>query len=174
MQAEKVPFERPSADAAHLERVPGGRSPVTRAMVTRDQPASPRDPRLVELPIFPDDRGVLTFGEYGDHLPFIPKRYYVIMDVPGGKTRGGHAHSRYHSFLVCLKGSCHIALDNGQKVWEYRLDSPRKGLYVPPMHFNRLSEFSSDAVLLSLSSGLYDRSEYVLAYDEFTRRVNRG
>lgn len=136
---------------------------------------SPGDPvaevRVIELPVHSDERGSLTVGQYGDHIPFVPLRYYAIFDVPEERVRGGHAHSRFHSFLVCLKGACSITLDNGRTKQTYRLDTPRKGLYVPPRHFNRLFDFSRDAVLLCLSSGKYDRAEYILNYDDFVRSL---
>lgn len=127
--------------------------------------------RVVQLPLITDDRGALSFGQVGDHLPFVPRRYFVILDVPEGKVRGEHAHSVLHSFLVCLHGACTVTVDDGLRRETHRLDAPIKGLYIPPLHWNELRDFTSDTVLLCLSSGEYDRAEYLLDYDTFMKAV---
>jgi dTDP-4-dehydrorhamnose 3,5-epimerase-like enzyme len=126
------------------------------------------EPRLVELPVLPDDRGMLTFGQFGEHIPFVPRRYYSILDVPSGKLRGQHAHRRQHGFAVCLRGGFTITLDDGRATHDWRLDTPSRGLYIPPMYWNTLSDFTPDAVILCLASGEYDESDYIRDHAEFT------
>jgi dTDP-4-dehydrorhamnose 3,5-epimerase-like enzyme len=126
-------------------------------------------PRLVELPMKPDDRGVLTFAQVGDHLPFVPRRYFAITGVPEGQVRGEHAHRREHAFMVCLSGSLTVALDDGRTREEWRLDSPAQGLYIPPLHWDRLSEFAPGTVVLCLASAEYDPEDYIRDYAEFTK-----
>ena len=123
--------------------------------------------RLVELPIITDPRGSLSFAEYGDHLPFIPRRYFVVFDVPAGKVRGAHAHRTTEQFLVCVKGSVSIIVDDGRNSEEVVLNSPAAGLYIPPNVWATQQNYSTDAVLLVLSSSVYDPEEYIREYREF-------
>lgn len=130
---------------------------------TRARPGA----RLIELPLIPDDRGLLTFGQAEMHIPFIPRRYYSILQVPRGKVRGEHAHRAQHGFIVCLAGGVTIVLDDGNDKHEWRLQSPATGLYIPPMIWNVLFDFSDDAVVLCLSSGDYDEADYIRDRAEF-------
>ena len=133
----------------------------------------PLRPALVDMPMKPDGRGVLTFGQVGDHLPFVPRRYYAIMEVPDGKVRGEHAHRRQHGFMVCLAGALTVTLDDGESKQSWRLDGPEKGLYIPPMHWDTLSDFTPGAVVLCLSSGEFDEGDYIRNYDEFLELTRR-
>jgi UDP-2-acetamido-3-amino-2,3-dideoxy-glucuronate N-acetyltransferase len=126
---------------------------------------------LITLPVFPDDRGTLTFAQVGDHLPFVPRRYYAITNVPAGKLRGEHAHSTLHQFITCLKGAFTMMLDDGHTRRTYRLDSLAKGLHIPPLHWSVLSDFTHDAVVVCLSSGEYDPAEYIRDYGAFLAAV---
>ena len=132
-----------------------------------DRPAA----GIVELPVFTDERGSLTFGQRGSHMPFTPRRYYAIMGVPEGAVRGQHAHRRQHGFITCLTGAFTIMLDDGTRQRTWRLDTPKRGLYIPPLHWNTLSEFTADAVVLCLASEAYDPLEYLHDYDEFLAAV---
>lgn len=125
--------------------------------------------RLIRLPRIVDLRGSLTFGEYDKHLPFHPKRYFVIFDVPSIEVRGEHAHRQQHQFLVCLKGSCSVVLDDAQTREEVVLDKPNLGLYLPPMAWGIQYKYSADAILLVLASDVYDAADYIRDYDEFAR-----
>ena len=116
---------------------------------------------LVRLPAVADDRGVLSFAEVGQQLPFAPRRYFVIMDVPAGKMRGAHGHRVAHQFLVCLRGTVTIRLDDGKARDEIVLRSPRDGLHIPPGVWNDLLDFSPDALLLCFASEAYDPEEYI-------------
>ena len=126
---------------------------------------------MVDIPAFEDSRGMLTFAQEGDHIPFTPRRYYTLMTVPEGKTRGGHAHAAYHTFIVALRGACLATYDDGVLRRSVRLERPTLGLYLPPLHWRELSGFSADGLILCLSSGLYDPAEYIHDYEAFARAV---
>lgn len=123
--------------------------------------------RVCQLPIVADLRGNLSFGEYDRHLPFVPKRYFLVFDVPSKEVRGEHAHKRLEQFLVCVKGSCAVVVDDGRNREEIFLDSPGIGLYIPAMVWATQYKYSSDAVLLVLASDVYDAEDYIRNYDEF-------
>jgi dTDP-4-dehydrorhamnose 3,5-epimerase-like enzyme len=100
-------------------------------------------------------------------LPFLPKRYFIVFDVAEGQTRGGHAHSTSHQLLICVKGSCLVALDDGKTRDEVWLDRPELALYLPPKIWATQKQFSPDAVLMVLASDLYNPEEYIKDYEEF-------
>lgn len=129
--------------------------------------------RIVDIPEIADERGSLTFAQSGSHLPFVARRYFTIMDVPRGAGRGGHAHRTVQQFIVALRGSVTISVDDGSRERQVVLDSPRKGLYVPPMIWNDLSEMSPDTVILCLASGDYDEAEYIRDRSTFLKEVAR-
>jgi serine acetyltransferase len=135
---------------------------------------SVKQAKLIKLPHIVDLRGSLTFGEYGQHLPFLPKRYFVIFDVPTQEVRGEHAHKALHQFLICLKGSCAVVVDDGVHRDEVILQEANVGLYLPPMVWATQYKYSSDAVLLVLASDVYDADDYIRDYDEFLRLTQQG
>lgn len=130
--------------------------------------------RLIELPLIVDLRGNLSFAEYGQHLPFEPKRYFIVFDVPSVEVRGEHAHRELHQFLICLKGRCSVALDDGLHRDEVILDRPNVGLHLPPMIWASQYQYSSDAVLLVLASDIYKSEDYIRDYDEYLASINRS
>ena len=123
--------------------------------------------RVHRLPVFADLRGSLSVGEFSEHVPFVPKRYFIVFDVPGKDVRGEHAHRRCHQFLVCLKGSLSVVVDDGTSSEEITLDRPSIGLYLPPMIWAVQYRYSADALLLVFASDPYDASDYIRDYDEF-------
>lgn len=123
--------------------------------------------KLIRLPCIIDLRGGLTFGEYDKHLPFSPKRFFVIFDVPTKDVREEHAHKEQHQFLVCLKGSCSVVLDDGYHRDEIVLNHPTIGLYVPPMIWGIQYKYTMDAVLLVLASDIYESDDYIREYEVF-------
>ena len=125
--------------------------------------------RLYELPLIRDQRGSLSFAQYDETLPFLPKRYFIVFDVGKGQTRGGHAHSIVHQLLICVKGSCLVSLDDGKARDEVLLDRRELALYIPSKIWATQQQFSSDAVLLALASEVYDPGEYIKDYEEFLR-----
>jgi dTDP-4-dehydrorhamnose 3,5-epimerase-like enzyme len=124
---------------------------------------------LYELPVIRDSRGSLSFAQYQETLPFLPKRYFIVYDVPEGQTRGAHAHRAVHQLLACVKGSCIVSLDDGKTRDEVLLDRPELALYIPPRIWATQKQFSRDAVLMVLASEVYDPDAYITDYNEFVR-----
>src|SRR5262245_13696359 len=123
------------------------------------------------LPVFEDFRGSLSVGEFPQHVPFLPKRYFVCFDVPGKDVRGEHAHRRCQQFLVCLRGSLSVVVDDGRSSEEIVLDRPGMGLYVPPMIWAVQYQYSADGLLLVFASDLYEPADYIRDYDEFLSAI---
>lgn len=119
-----------------------------------------------------DLRGDLSVGEFEPELPFIPKRYFLVFNVPTREVRGEHAHRTCHQFLICVHGSCGILVDDGNNRHEMTLDRPELGVYLPPMVWATQFRYSADAVLLVFASHPYDSSDYIRTYDEFLREVS--
>lgn len=135
------------------------------------RPLNIRGARLLRLPSVADLRGRLTFGEYDQHLPFAPRRYFVIYDVPSREVRGEHAHREQHQVLICLKGSCAVILDDGRNREEVILDQPEVGLYIPPLVWALQYKYTADAILLVLASDVYSAEDYIRNYEEFIELV---
>lgn len=114
-----------------------------------------------------DPRGDLSVGEFENEIPFTPKRYFLVLNVPSDKSRGEHAHRECHQFLVCVKGSCAVVADDLEQRCEVHLDSPDIGVYLPPMTWGIQYKYSSDAVLLVFASHYYAADDYIRDYDEF-------
>jgi acetyltransferase-like isoleucine patch superfamily enzyme/dTDP-4-dehydrorhamnose 3,5-epimerase-like enzyme len=126
---------------------------------------------LVKLPKVIDMRGSLTVGQVDAQLPFVPQRFFLVYDVPSREVRGEHAHKACHQFLVCVKGSLSVVLDDGEHRDEVLLDSPLLGLHIPPMVWGIQYRFSADAVLLVLASDPYDPADYIRSYDDYLAAV---
>lgn len=126
---------------------------------------------LHELPLVKDLRGSLSVGEFGRTLPFVPKRYFLVFDVPSREVRGEHAHRVCAQFLVCTRGSCAVVVDDGDRREEFLLDRPNLGVYMPPMIWGTQYRYSEDAVLLVLASEHYDAADYIREYGEFLAAV---
>jgi UDP-2-acetamido-3-amino-2,3-dideoxy-glucuronate N-acetyltransferase len=123
---------------------------------------------------FRDHRGGLTVGEFAQHIPFVPQRYFLVYDVPAAEVRGQHAHRECHQFLVCVRGSCTATADDGVTQETFVLDSPATGLYMPPMTWGSQREYSADAVLLVFASHSYDPADYMDDYAEWRQaRIGR-
>lgn len=129
---------------------------------------------LVELPKIADPRGNLTFIEGGRHIPFDIRRVYYLYDVPGGSERGGHAHKALSQLIIAMSGSFDIVLDDGNKRTRFHLSRPYIGLYVCPMIWRELDNFSSGAVCMVLASNLYDEADYYRDYSAFQAVVSAG
>jgi len=124
---------------------------------------------LHQMNRFKDMRGDLSVGEFLKDIPFEPKRYFLVYNVPSQKTRGEHAHHKCKQFLICVKGSCAVVADNGKSRCEIVLDSPEKGIYLPPLIWGIQYKYSSDAVMLVLASESYDPEDYIRDYNEFLK-----
>jgi dTDP-4-dehydrorhamnose 3,5-epimerase-like enzyme len=116
-----------------------------------------------------DIRGNLVIGELERELPFIPARFFTIFDVPGRHVRGEHAHCTCEQFLVCLRGSCSVVVEDGTNREEIPLDSPDFGTYIRPMIWTTLYRFSRDAILLVFASAHYDPEDYIRDYEVYLK-----
>jgi hypothetical protein len=121
--------------------------------------------QLLDLPKITDRRGNLTFVEGAKHVPFSIRRVYYLYDVPGGAERGGHAHKEMHQLIIAMSGSFDVILDDGSEKKRFHLNRSYYGLYVCPMIWRELDNFSSGSVCLVLASNLYDESDYYRNYD---------
>lgn len=124
-----------------------------------------------KFPLIPDLRGSLTAGEFEKHIPFAPKRYFMVFDVPSKETRGEHAHRACHQFLICVRGSCAVVADDGENRTEVLLDTLDKGIYLPPMVWGVQYKYSADALLLVFASHHYDGEDYIRDYVDFLEQV---
>jgi hypothetical protein len=142
---------------------------------TRRDPTHGRGPSMVrgvtlhEVKIVTDLRGTLAVSELARDLPFKPKRFFCVFDVPSREVRGEHAHRRLQQFLICVKGECSLLVDDGDRRQEILLDTPQIGVYVPPMVWAVQYKFSSDAVLAVLASEPYRSDDYIRDYEEYLR-----
>jgi dTDP-4-dehydrorhamnose 3,5-epimerase-like enzyme len=132
------------------------------------------DCRLIDLPRVKDPRGNLTFVESGRHVPFEIKRVYYLYDVPGGAERGGHAHKNLRQLIVAMSGSFDVHLDDGRAKKVVHLNRSYNGLFVCPMTWREISNFSSGAVCLVLASNFYDDDDYYRDYAQFQADVIGG
>lgn len=121
------------------------------------------------FPVIPDLRGSLTVGEFDRQVPFTPKRYFMVFGVPSREIRGEHAHHQCHQFLICVRGSCAVMADDGEHKVEVLLDSPDRGIYLPPMTWGVQYKYSADAMLLVFASDYYDNADYIRDYADFIR-----
>jgi hypothetical protein len=120
-----------------------------------------------QLGAFREPRGTLVVGQLGDQLPFAPRRFWFVFDVPDDCSRGGHAHHALHEAFICQRGSCRVSLDDGENRDELLLDRPDVALYVPPLTWSVQYAFSTDALLLVLGSEIYRPDDYIRDYDQF-------
>ena len=129
--------------------------------------------RLIDLPKITDPRGNLTVAEQQKNVPFDIKRAYWVYDVPGGESRGGHAHKQLRQLVVALSGSFTVTLDDGKERTTVLLNHPYQALLIETGIWRTLDDFSSGAVCLVLASELYDPDDYIYDYNEFITYVSR-
>ena len=132
------------------------------------------EPQIIDIPIVHDQRGNLSVVEGGDLVPFDIKRLYYLYDVPGGATRGGHAHKNLRQLIIAASGSFDVVLDNGKTRQKFSLNRSYKGLYIPTMIWREIENFSSGAVCMVLASEHYDESDYIYDYNEFLKLKEDG
>jgi len=126
---------------------------------------------IIELPKITDPRGNLTFIEEDRHIPFEIKRVYYTYDVPGGAERGGHAHKILKQFLVAMSGSFDVILDDGRERRRFHLNRSYYGLYICPMIWREMDNFSSGSVCMAIASEYFDESDYYRNYEEFLKVI---
>ena len=128
------------------------------------------DCSVIELDKHHSDRkGNLTVVENGETLPFDVKRVYYLYDVPGGESRGSHAHRELEQLIIAASGSFTITLDDGDNKRSFFLNRPYQGLYVKPGLWRELENFSSGSVCMVLASEVYQKEDYIRDYDEFLK-----
>ena len=128
-----------------------------------------KDCRIVELPKIPDHRGNLTFVESERHVPFALKRVYYLYDVPGGATRAAHGHKQLRQLMIAMSGSFDVTLDDGFEKKVFHLNRSYVGLYISPMIWRDLDNFSSGAVCMVLASEYYSEDDYFRDYEDFVK-----
>lgn len=126
-------------------------------------------PHIIDLPKVTDPRGNLSFIQNSDQIPFDIQRTYWIYDVPGGMFRNGHAFRTQHEFIVALSGSFDVVLHDGVEEKRIHLSHSYYGLYVPPMTWRSIDNFSTNSVAMVLSSTLYDENDYIRNFEEFQK-----
>ena len=128
------------------------------------------DCSIIELDKHHSDRkGNLTVVENGITLPFDVKRVYYLYDVPGGESRGSHAHKVLEQLVVAASGSFRVTLDDGKSKRTFYLNRPYQGLIIKPGLWRDLDDFSSGAVCMVLASDVYKAEDYIRDYQEFLR-----
>jgi dTDP-4-dehydrorhamnose 3,5-epimerase-like enzyme len=125
------------------------------------------DSCLIHLPKILDDRGNLSFLENNDQIPFDIKRVYWIYDVPGGEAWGGHAYHQTSELIIALSGSIDIVVDNGVEAKKYSLNRSYTGLYIPPLHWKTMQNFSTNSLALVVTNHFYNPDEYIRNWEEF-------
>mgnify|MGYP003611587138 CR=1 FL=1 len=128
---------------------------------------------IIKLPKVTDARGNLTFIEGNNHIPFPINRVYYLYDVPGGVSRGGHAHKKLQQLIIAVAGSFDITLDDGNSKKTYNLNRADCGLYIKSGIWRTLDNVSSGGVCLVLASEVYDEKDYMRTYDNFLDYVKK-
>jgi dTDP-4-dehydrorhamnose 3,5-epimerase-like enzyme len=129
--------------------------------------------QIFDLPRINDPRGNLTFVEANRHVPFEIRRVYYLYDVPGGAERGGHGHKALHQLIIAMSGSFDIHLDDGYAKKTIHMNRSYNGLYVCPMIWREIDNFSSGAVCMVLASDYYDEQDYYRDYSAFINDAKR-
>lgn len=124
-------------------------------------------PQLINLPKIEDSRGNLTFIEEENHIPFTIGRVYWIYDVPGGEQRGGHAFKIQKEFVVALSGSFDVIINDGKKEERYHMNRSYFGLYIPNGLWRHMDNFSTNSVVISLSSTIYSELDYIRDFKDY-------
>jgi dTDP-4-dehydrorhamnose 3,5-epimerase-like enzyme len=130
--------------------------------------------RQITLPKIPDDRGNLSFIEQHNHIPFKIQRTYWIYDVPGGEVRGGHAFKMQEELIIALAGSFDLVLNNGKKIKKIHLNRSYTGIYVPQGLWRHMENFSTNSVVLILTSTAFNEADYIRDFNEYIEYISNG
>ena len=129
----------------------------------------------IDLPTYPEPaRGTLTVVETGHSVPFPIARIFYIYGLKNDCERGAHAHREAEQVFIAVSGSFSLTLTNAHQTKTYTMNEPSRGVYVPPMIWARLHNFSDDAVCVVLTSSLYDPADYIRNWDEFVLAVGKS
>ena len=132
------------------------------------------DCTIVELDKHHHTKGNITVVENNQTIPFDVQRIYYLYDIPGGESRGGHAHKELRQLIVAASGSFTVTLDDGKVRRSFVLNRPYQGLLVIPGIWRTLDDFSSGAVCLVLASHAYDEDDYIRDYQGFIKYKNEN
>lgn len=149
-------------------------SPTSEYLATTPGALRVSQATLHQMPVIRDIRGDLAVCEFVSHMPFVPRRYFVVYNVPSSESRGGHAHRECAQLLVAMHGEVSVVVDDGDRRQEVLLDSPSLGLHIPPMIWGIQYRYSPSAVLLVMASHPYSAADYIRDYEEFRRERSIG
>lgn len=130
------------------------------------------DCTIIELPRIKNRAGNITPVHNSAEIPFEIKRIFYLYDIPGGESRGAHAHKQCHQFLIAASGSFEILIDDGKVQRLVQLNRPYLGLHIPPYIWASEINFSSGSICLVLTSHLYDARDYIRDYDDYKKIRN--
>ena len=130
------------------------------------------DCKLIQLPQIGDRNGHITVINNDQEIPFPINRVFYLYDIPGGESRGAHAHKECHQFLVAVSGAFEVLVDDGNNKKQILLNNPKTGLHVPPGIWASEINFSSGAVCLVFASHTFKESDYIRNYDEYINSLN--
>lgn len=128
---------------------------------------------LIDLPKIADPRGNLTYLENDKHIPFKIQRVFYLYDVPGGECRAGHALKKCQQFVIAASGSFDVVLDDGLTKERYHMNRSYYGLYIPPLTWREIENFSSGSVCLVMASERYDEHDYYRDYESFRNAIRK-
>jgi hypothetical protein len=128
-------------------------------------------PILIDLPRIEDPRGNLSFIEEENHIPFKVKRVYWIYDVPGGEQRGGHAFREQKEFVVALSGSFDVIINDSKRKNRFHLNRSYFGLYIPNGLWRHMENFSTNSVVMVISSTEFDESDYIRNFADYLNYI---
>ena len=123
--------------------------------------------QFLDFPKICDPRGNLSFIEGGCHVPFAIKRVFYIYDVPGGESRGAHAHYRNSMVLIALSGSFELHLSDGEETMVIPMNRSNRGVLIPPGVWDSMHNFTTGTVVLALCSRIYEEEDYIRDYDKY-------
>lgn len=127
------------------------------------------DCTIIELDKHHHAKGNISVVENGTTIPFDVKRTYYLYDVPGGESRGGHAHKELRQLIIAASGSFSVTVDDGNVKRTFNLNRPYQGLLIVPGIWRTLDDFSSGSVCLVLASHEYDEKDYIRDYDDYKK-----
>lgn len=130
--------------------------------------------KVIDFPKVTDPRGNLSFIESARHIPFPIRRVFYIYDVPGGETRGAHAHKDCDIVLIAVAGSLNLRLTDGKDEMTVALNRSNRGVLIPKGVWNTMHDFTTGTVCLAIASEFYEEEDYIRDYDEFIEWVKQN